>query len=243
MSSKKTPAYAYLRTSSATNTGADKDSDKRQLAAIGAFAAANGFEIVGTFYDAAVSGTDPIDQRPGMSDLLDAVLANGTRTILTESPDRFARDVLVQELGHKMLKDRGVELIPTTSPDYFTEDSPTAEMVRTILGAVAAFDRRTTVDKLKAARDRSPWTARRRPESGPGSRCGRSPTPRTQVSKDGQAPITSQYRTYDGDDGSHQQQGRTLHRSRCFPDAGTPSCKERSAPVPVMEHRHWWAGF
>jgi hypothetical protein len=39
--------------------GADKDSDKRQLAAIEAYAKAAGFELVETFYDAAVNGADP----------------------------------------------------------------------------------------------------------------------------------------------------------------------------------------
>ncbi|UWQ17072.1 recombinase family protein [Jannaschia sp. M317] len=175
-SENKMPAFAYLRTSSATNTGADKDSDKRQLSAIEAYAKANGYTIKATYYDAAVSGTDPIDQRPGMMDLLEAVLSNGTRTILVESPDRFARDVLVQELGYKMLKDKGIDLIPTTSPDYFGSDTPTAEMVRTILGAVAAFDRRTTVDKLKAARDRASERKGRRVE-------GRKPVPDATVNE------------------------------------------------------------
>lgn len=154
MRKEKIAAFAYMRTSSATNVGVDKDSDIRQRAAIEAYAAANGYEVVDTFYDAAVSGTDPIDQRPGMMDLLNAVLSNGTRTILVESPDRFARDAVVQELGHRLLKERGVDLIPTTAPDYFTVDTPTTELVRTILGAVNAFDRRQTVEKLKAARDR-----------------------------------------------------------------------------------------
>ena len=36
----------YLRTSSAANVGADKDSDKRQRAAIEAFAKRAGFTIV-----------------------------------------------------------------------------------------------------------------------------------------------------------------------------------------------------
>ena len=53
-------ALAYMRTSSATNVGADKDSDKRQRAAIEAFAKANGYTIVGEFYDAAVKGADPV---------------------------------------------------------------------------------------------------------------------------------------------------------------------------------------
>lgn len=164
MSGKKVQAFAYMRTSSAGNVGADKDSDKRQRAAIESYAAANGFEIVEVFYDAAVSGTDPIEQRPGMANLLDAVLSNGTRTILVESPDRFARDATVQELGYRLLKQRGVDLIPTTAPDFFTVDTPTTEMVRTILGAVSAFERRSTVDKLKAARDRKSAVLGRRVE-------------------------------------------------------------------------------
>jgi hypothetical protein len=39
---KSVEAVAYLRTSSATNAGPDKDSDKRQRAAIAAFAKAHG---------------------------------------------------------------------------------------------------------------------------------------------------------------------------------------------------------
>jgi len=58
-------AVAYLRTSSKANVGADKDSDKRQRAAIEAYAKAAGYEIVDTYYDAAVSGADPVDVRPG----------------------------------------------------------------------------------------------------------------------------------------------------------------------------------
>lgn len=164
MSVKKIPAFAYLRTSSAQNVGPDRDSDKRQRAAVKAYADANGYEIVGEYYDAAVSGTDLIDARPGMMELLDAVLSNGTQTILVESPDRFARDAVVQELGHRMLKERSVDLIPTTAPDYFTVDTATTELVRTILGAVNAFDRRQTVEKLRAARDRRSEALGRRVE-------------------------------------------------------------------------------
>jgi hypothetical protein len=55
---RKAVAYlrTYLRTSSRTNVGADKDSDKRQRAAIEVYAKAAGYEIVQEFYDAAVSG-------------------------------------------------------------------------------------------------------------------------------------------------------------------------------------------
>ena len=69
-SSKTVPAVAYLRTSSAANVGTDKDSDKRQRAAIEAFAKRAGFALVGEYYDAAVSGADPIETRPGFAELL-----------------------------------------------------------------------------------------------------------------------------------------------------------------------------
>ena len=46
---KLTKAIAYLRTSSAANIGSDKDSDKRQRAAIEAFAKRAGLEITEEF--------------------------------------------------------------------------------------------------------------------------------------------------------------------------------------------------
>jgi DNA invertase Pin-like site-specific DNA recombinase len=54
-------AISYLRTSSAANVGADKDSDKRQRAAIEAYAKRERLEIVEEFYDRDVSGADPIE--------------------------------------------------------------------------------------------------------------------------------------------------------------------------------------
>ena len=54
-----------LRTSSASGVGVDKDSDNRQRQAIGAFARRAGFLITGEFYDAAVSGTEPLEARAG----------------------------------------------------------------------------------------------------------------------------------------------------------------------------------
>jgi DNA invertase Pin-like site-specific DNA recombinase len=149
-----TKAVAYLRTSSASNVGELKDSDKRQRAAIDAYAKAAGVEIVGEFYDAAMSGADPVGARPGFARMLEALLANGARTIVVESPDRFARDLMVQLAGHDMLKAKGLTLIAASSPQHFTEDTPTAVLVRQVLGAIAEFDKTTLVAKLAAARTR-----------------------------------------------------------------------------------------
>jgi DNA invertase Pin-like site-specific DNA recombinase len=154
MTSKRIAAVAYLRTSSAANVGTDKDSDKRQRAAIVGFAKSNGYHLVGEFYDAAVSGGDPIGERPGFKAMLAKIAGNGVKTILVESPDRFARDLAVQLAGHDYLKQLGVELVPTSAPDFFTTDTPTAILVRQVLGAISQFEKATMVAKLKAARDR-----------------------------------------------------------------------------------------
>ena len=147
-------AVAYLRTSSKANVGADKDSDKRQRAAIDAYAKAAGYEIVEEFYDAAVSGADPVSERSGFAEMLERLMSNGARTIIVESPDRFARDLMVQLAGHDMLKARGVTLIAASAPLHFVEDTPTAILVRQVLGAVAEFEKTTLVAKLAAARRR-----------------------------------------------------------------------------------------
>ena len=86
--------------------------------------------------------------------MLDRIAGNGVRSIIVESPDRFARDLAVQLAGHDYLKGLGVALIPASAPDFFLEDTPTAVLVRQVLGAIAQFDKATMVAKLKAARDR-----------------------------------------------------------------------------------------
>ena len=75
-------ALAYYRTSSAANVGQDKDSDKRQKSAIASYAKRAGFQIVEEFYDAAVSGANPIQDRRGFAALLDRIEGNGVRTVI-----------------------------------------------------------------------------------------------------------------------------------------------------------------
>jgi DNA invertase Pin-like site-specific DNA recombinase len=90
MAQTRAPAIAYLRTSSAANVGADKDSDKRQRAAIEAYARHAGFELVGEYFDATVSGADPIDTRFGFRELLERIVTDGVRTVIVEDASRFA---------------------------------------------------------------------------------------------------------------------------------------------------------
>ena len=143
-----------MRTSSAANVGEGKDSEARQRAAIDRYAKTGGFLIVDWFYDAAVSGADPIEARPGFAAMLALIAGNGVRTIIVETANRFARDLMVQEVGFAMLRDLGITLIAADSPTSFLDDGPTSKLIRQILGAVAEFDKAMTVAKLKGARDR-----------------------------------------------------------------------------------------
>jgi DNA invertase Pin-like site-specific DNA recombinase len=168
MASKKPRAVAYFRTSSAANVGPDKDSQRRQAEAVEAYAKGR-HAIVQSFYDAAVSGADPVDARPGFAALLAYCEVHGVGVVLVENASRFARDLAVQLTGHALLRARGIELVPVDAPAYFTDPSPTAELVRQILGAVSQFEKAGLVAKLRHARDRQ------RAELG---RCeGRKPIP------------------------------------------------------------------
>jgi DNA invertase Pin-like site-specific DNA recombinase len=176
MVAKKTAAVAYYRTSSASNVGTDKDSQRRQAAAVEAYAGGRArLTIIETFYDAAMSGADPVDCRPGFSALLAYCEEHSISVVLVENASRFARDLVVQLTGHVLLKARGIELVPVDAPTYFTDPSPTAVMVRQILGAVSEFEKAGLVAKLRAARDR------KRQETG---RCeGRKPVPAEVVAE------------------------------------------------------------
>ena len=150
------PAVAYLRTSSATNVGEGKDSQTRQWLAIEDFAQRAGYSIrEPAYYDAAVSGADPIDARPGFRTLLSHLAENPeVRVILVETASRFARDLIVQETGYRLLQERGIELVAADSPGSFLDDSPTAQLVRQVMGAISQFEKASVVAKLRGARER-----------------------------------------------------------------------------------------
>ena len=60
----------------------------------------------------------------------------------------------VQLTGHVKLQELGYELIPVDAPNHFLDDTPTAVMVRQIIGSISQFEKSMVVFKPKAARDR-----------------------------------------------------------------------------------------
>lgn len=150
-----TPAVAYFRTSSLSNVGEDdRDTLKRQRAAVEAFARSAGYEIITEYSDDGVKGADLVDQRPGFAAMLKHIASNGVRTIIVETANRFARDLITQETGWRFLRDAGIALIAADSPDAFLDETPTAVMIRQILNSVAQFEKAMLVSKLRGARER-----------------------------------------------------------------------------------------
>jgi hypothetical protein len=79
--------------------------------------------------------------------------------------------------GHDYLRSLGVELVPTSAPDFFTTDTPTAVLVRQVLGAISKFEKASLVavavgasHTLRRFRKSSRWCASC---TDSGNRCGR----------------------------------------------------------------------
>ena len=162
-----THAIGYLRTSSArrTNVGEDKDSDKRQRAAILAGARRIGCEITDWFYDAGVSGDVEVSERLGFTAMLDRIEGNGVRTVIVESADRFARKMLTAELGILLLVTRGVKLMTAAGEDLTDTDDEMRVAFRQMAMTFAQLEKTRLVKKLRVARDRASQT-----EGGPARR-------------------------------------------------------------------------
>ena len=143
-------AFAYLRVSSRTQTGGD--GFPRQRAAIENYGLANDLMIVRWFEEEGISGT--IADRPAWHAMMEALLSNGTKTVIVERMDRIARDLMVQETLVGDLRKRGFNFISTAEPDLCSDD-PSRKFIRKLLGLVAEYDRDMIVAKLKGARQRT----------------------------------------------------------------------------------------
>src|ERR1019366_9001763 len=150
---EKKAAIAYLRVSGLGQV--DGDGLPRQAAAVTAYARHAGLTIVETYQDKGVSGTKDLEDRPGLAALLDRIESNGVRVVLVENASRLARDLIVSETILGQPRERGVKVFDAEGIELTAaDDDPTRRLIRQVLGAVAEFDRRVTVLKLRAARER-----------------------------------------------------------------------------------------
>jgi DNA invertase Pin-like site-specific DNA recombinase len=74
--------------------------------------------------------------------------------VLIERLDRLARDIMTQEAIIRDLTKMGVQLISVDEGPDLASDDPTRELLRVFIGAVAQYEKRILVLKLRAARER-----------------------------------------------------------------------------------------
>jgi DNA invertase Pin-like site-specific DNA recombinase len=112
-------------------------------------------KLVEEFSDLGVSGTAELADRPGLAALLDHIESHGIRNVIVERVDRLARDLMVQEVIVGQFAKAGARILTADGVDLTSaDDDPTRRLIRQVLGAVAEFEKRVLVLKLRAARDR-----------------------------------------------------------------------------------------
>jgi len=144
---------SYLRVSGASQVKGD--GFPRQREAIAKFCKANDLILVDEFVDEGVSGTNELEDREGLSALLQRIATNGVRVVVVENASRLARDLLIAETILAGFRKLGVTVLASDGVDLTVADgNPTQILIRQILGAVAEFEKSVLVSKLKTARKR-----------------------------------------------------------------------------------------
>ena len=145
------PAFAYLRVSSKGQVhGHGFD---RQLETIARFGSECGYVVTETFRD-AFTGTEA--DRPEFNRMVSVILGNGVNTILVESLDRLARDVMVQSLLLAKLAQHGIKIINCCTGEDVTAAMSEDPMRRALIQIQSVFselEKSRLVSKLRRARD------------------------------------------------------------------------------------------
>jgi site-specific DNA recombinase len=195
-SKARIPAFGYLRVS--TEGQVDGDGLTRQRAAITEYAQTHNIRIVDWFTEEAVSGTMEAIDRPAFNAMMQALMSNGTHTVLIERLDRLARDVVVQEVSIRLLQSKHIDLVSVSEPELCSGDMYRKAM-RQMMGVFAELDRESIVFKLRAARQRT------REETG---RCeGRKP----YGHRDGEADVLNRMRDMHAAGQNWESIARTLN--------------------------------
>jgi DNA invertase Pin-like site-specific DNA recombinase len=148
-----TKAVAYLRVSGRGQV--DGHGFDRQRDTIAAWAKRHGVRLVNEYRE-DVSGTKEETDRPVFQTMLADLLANGCRTIVVESLDRFARDLGVQLQLLAYLKAKGVRLVSAITGDDVTaamDDDPMRRAMVQVQGTFAELEKNLLVRKLRKARE------------------------------------------------------------------------------------------
>lgn len=145
------PAFGYLRVSSKGQVIGHGFERQEQM--LRRFARDRGYAISDVFRD-AFTGTDA--DRPEFNRMVATILSNGVRTILVESLDRLARDVVVQSLLLAKLAQHEITLINCVTGEDVTaslSEDPMRKALIQIQSVFSELEKSRLVGKLRSARE------------------------------------------------------------------------------------------
>lgn len=138
-------AIGYLRVSTdEQNLGPDA-----QRAALDAWCARTGTELVACFTDMGISGGAPLDKRPALLTALAALKTHGAGVLLVAKRDRLARDSMTACMVERLCERDGATV--RTTDGTSDGDGPEAVLMRRIVDAFAEYERLMIKARTRAA--------------------------------------------------------------------------------------------
>lgn len=139
-------AVGYIRVSK--DTKIQELGAEAQRRAIQSWADSNRISIVQWFVE-EVTGGAALDRRPIFCEALGAVAVHGAGFLVVQRLDRFSREPLTAALAEAELQRHGATLAVALGAG--SGDDPTSELIRSILIAVARFEKEMIRARIRAA--------------------------------------------------------------------------------------------
>lgn len=138
-------AVGYIRVS----TDDQALGPEAQRAALEAWAARNGADLVAVFEDLGVSGAAALDRRPGLLAAVDALADHGAGVLVVAKRDRLARDTMAAAMIERLADRAGARIV--SADGVGDGDGPESLLMRRIVDAFAEYERALIRGRTRAA--------------------------------------------------------------------------------------------
>lgn len=138
-------AVAYVRVS----TGKQPFGPDAQRDSIAQWADANGVEVI-HWHVENVSGAITLPERTGLFEAIGIAEDERAGLFLVAKRDRFSRDAMATELMRRHLEQSSIEL-RSTDHDETNGETPEAQLLRSVMDAMAQYERALISARTKAA--------------------------------------------------------------------------------------------
>ncbi|MFC1705871.1 recombinase family protein [Planctomycetota bacterium] len=140
-------AIAYLRVSTDQQTESGAGIEAQRAACILA-AERLDVPVVSYHVDAGLSGSIPLDRRPGLLAAIDNIAKDDV--LLVAKRDRLGRDVVLVALIERLVERKGARIVSAAGEGTET-DGPSGQLMKTICDAFAQYERALVRARTKAA--------------------------------------------------------------------------------------------